>query len=509
MNTPVGCVVCSDHPVAVAGHLGNEEFCEFGVLTKIVFRAFPFAVRKLAFDRRRPLRQADRAGLCDRRAIFAAGKWHRSGWVRSAWAGVHFDGSRDCFLMGIPYYVASLLRSHRHIQQPVTGRPTVDCLGIDFNCFIHAYLRPENPIGSIVLALRALLTEVVDAKRVYLAFDGLVPMAKMVQQRYRRMRKGDSGGFDKHQISPGTPFMRKLASAVRMLFPEITVSDTLEPGEGEHKIFLWLRSLPESERRTTFIYGLDADLVVIALAQSALSSICLLREQDTGSYTTLNISALKQVLPVDVETFVRMSLSFGNDFMPALAAFSLREDGYNRAVYHATHTAMTPGQEQAVLLKRAKPTDRHIVAPDAHALEARVAVQLFDGVLDWEPVCFAYWKTWAWTHQYFTTSVVPDWEWVYPYAEAPLLRTLDEGDRPESFLWEHPEPSCTIDDQLDFILPASSLQTAGRTPRWPDELYDEETETRHPWMKKYAWECDPWISLPMGPLTVVSEFHPR
>lgn len=410
--------------------------------------------------------------------------------------------------MGIPYYVASLLRSHRQLQQPVTGRPGVDCLGIDFNCFIHAYLKPENPIGSIVLALRALLTEVVEAKRVYIAFDGLVPLAKMVQQRYRRMRIGETGGFDKHQISPGTPFMRKLARSVRMLFPEAVVSDTLEPGEGEHKIFLWLRSLPESERQRTFVYGLDADLVVIALAQAGLSSsLSLLREQDTGSYTTLNISGLKQVLPVDTETFVRMSLSFGNDFMPALAVFSLREEGYGRALYHATHAPITPGEERTVLLKRAKPSDRKIVAPDGHALEARLAVHLMDGVLNWEPVCLAYWKTWEWVYQYFTTSIVPDWEWVYPYPEAPLVRTLEDFDRPSSFVWDHPKPTRTIEDQLAFILPDRSLRETGLASQWPDELYDEETETRHPWMKKYAWECDPWVSLPMGPLTVVTEYH--
>jgi hypothetical protein len=419
------------------------------------------------------------------------------------------ETTRRAGSMGIPYYVASLLRSHRHLQQPVTGRPVVDCLGIDFNCFIHAYLKPENPIGSIVLALRALLTEVVEAKRVYIAFDGLVPLAKMVQQRYRRMRKGETGGFDKHQISPGTPFMRKLARSVRMLFPEAMVSDTLDPGEGEHKIFLWLRSLPESERRTTMIYGLDADLVVIALAQAELSSsLSLLREQDTGSYTTLNISGLKQVLPVDTETFVRMSLSFGNDFMPALAVFSLREEGYGRALYHATHSAITAGEERTVLLKRAKPTDRKIVAPDGHALEARLAVHLMDGVLDWEPVCRAYWRTWDWVYQYFTSSVVPDWEWVYPYPEAPLVRTLHEFDRAAPGPWEHPEPIRTIEDQLAFILPERSLRETGLASQWPDELYDEETETRHPWMKKYAWECDPWVSLPMGPLTVVSEYLP-
>lgn len=409
--------------------------------------------------------------------------------------------------MGIPYYVASLLRSHRHIQRPVTHRVSVDCLAVDFNCFIHTYLRSENPIGSIVLALRTLVTEVVDAKKLYIAFDGLVPYAKMVQQRYRRMRIGESAGFDKHQISPGTPFMRQLASTLRLLFPEAVVSDTLEPGEGEHKIFLWLRTLPESERVTTYLYGLDADLVLIALAQSDVSDVSLLREQEVGTYSALRISALKEVLPVKVDAFVRMSLQFGNDFMPALGAFSLRQDGYGRAVYHATHAEITPAEERAVFLKRASPSDRRILSPDGHALEARLAVHLMDGVINWEPVCQAYWKTWEWVYQYFTTSVVPDWEWVYPYPEAPLIQTLEGFDRPESCVWEHPTPTLTIDDQLAFILPERSLRAAGREPRWPDELYTEETESRYPWMRRYAWECDPWVSLPLGPLTSVSEFR--
>ena len=110
--------------------------------------------------------------------------------------------------MGIPYYVASLIKAHRHIQQKcLPGTPLeVDCLGIDFNCFLHAYLEAENPVGSIVVALEDLVTNVVRAKRVYLAFDGMVPYAKMVQQRYRRMRRStEEFGFDKHQLSPGTP----------------------------------------------------------------------------------------------------------------------------------------------------------------------------------------------------------------------------------------------------------------------------------------------------------------
>jgi 5'-3' exonuclease len=410
--------------------------------------------------------------------------------------------------MGIPYYVASLLKSHKHIQQKVTRRIEVDCLGIDFNCFLHAYLRSENPIGSIVVAFHKLITETVHAKKVYVAFDGLVPYAKMVQQRYRRMRKGTMEGFDKHQISPGTPFMKELARTLRFMYPEVVVSDTLEPGEGEHKIFTWLRGMPEDERKTTCIYGLDADLVVIALAQSSLSAIQLLREQENGMYQSLDVSALKAVLPVDVDTFVKMSLQFGNDFLPNLAMFSLRQDGYSRAMYYLQHQPPTADDERKVLMKRAGDNERRIVAADAHALEQRLGCQLMDGIIDWEPVCYAYRKTVAWTYHYFTTSEVLDWEWVYPYAEAPLLATLNDYDEPKSFVWDAPRPTMTVDDQLQFILPEASLITSGRTPKWVDELYDEETETRHPWMRRFAWEADPFVSLPMGPLTVVSEYRP-
>ena len=411
--------------------------------------------------------------------------------------------------MGIPYYVASLLRAHKHIETKCGNAPLeVDILGIDFNCFLHKYLRPENPIGSVVLALNRLLTDTVRAKRVLIAFDGLVPYAKMVQQRYRRMRRaeGEPFGFDKHQISPGTPFMKQMAKTLRFLLPEVEISDTLEPGEGEHKIFTWARAMPSEERKRFCIYGLDADLVVIAIAQRELGDISILRETE-DSFSTLSISALSKVLPMDPELYVKMSLMcFGNDFLPNLAIFSLREDGYARALYYATRND-APKDERKILMKRAKDTERRIVSTDGHAIEARVGIHLLDGVLNWEPVCVAFWKTYEWVYAYFTTSVVPDWDWVYPYAEAPLLETLDGYDRPTEFTWDAPTPTWTVEDQLRFILPEESLRRAGLEPTFPDELYDEATESRHPWMRRYAWECDPWLSLPAGRLTSVSEFR--
>lgn len=405
--------------------------------------------------------------------------------------------------MGIPYYVASLLRTHKHIQKQCSKIDT-DVFALDFNCFIHKYLKAENPVGSVVIALEDMMKNMVRAKKVYLAFDGLVPYAKMVQQRYRRMRRQEPADFDKHQISPGTPFMRDLADTLRFLYPEMIISDTLEPGEGEHKMFRWFRTLPEDQRKTICIYGLDADLVLISIAQSHLGDIQLLRETE-DDFATISVSAIKQVLPLEPEAYVRMCvLSFGNDFMPAIGMFSLREEGYGRAIYYADKP--TAGKdEKKILIKRAKDSDHAIVAKDGHALEARFAVHCMDGVLDWEPVVYAFWKTFEWTYHYFTTSEVLDWNWCYPYAEAPLMETLDAYDRPKSFTWEHPTPNYTLEDQLQFILPERSI---GDIPqKYPDELYDEQTETRHPWMKRFAWECDPWVSLPWE-LTTVTAYDP-
>jgi 5'-3' exonuclease len=407
--------------------------------------------------------------------------------------------------MGIPFYVRSLIRSHPKIEQ---SPPTdVDVLALDFNCFLHRYLTPDNPVGSVVIALDSFL-RTIQATRIYIAFDGLVPYAKMVQQRYRRMKIPEApSSFDKHQISPGTPYMRELADTIRILFPQCIVSDTLERGEGEHKLFLWLRTLPEADRKRICIYGLDADLVLIAIAQSHLGSIQVLREQEKGpGFSVLNISALRAALPLDPDLYVKLSImSFGNDFLPNLAMFSLREDGYTRALFYANKNT-APKDELRVLLKRAKDSERRIVAPDGHALEQRFGAQLMDGVVNWDPVVQAFWKTYAWTYHYFTTSEVLDWMWAYPYAEAPLLTTLDAVEQETEFTWEHPEPPYTVDDQLQFILPEGSLRASGVEPRFPDELYDEATETRIPWMRRYVWEADPWVSLPWGTLTKTGEY---
>lgn len=399
--------------------------------------------------------------------------------------------------MGIPYFVASIARTKRGLIQPVRGSIQTGVLLIDLNCFLHRYLDDTNPYFSIVKAISD-LEELVHAKTVVACLDGMAPYAKQVQQRFRRMRKTEPSVFDRHQMSPETPWMRGLLDYLPKTW---IVSGTDEPGEGEHKIFKWLRRNPTKE---AVIYGLDADLVLLALANMNLCHIKLLREKNEfqnilskeAEWGTLDIPELAKNLPIPVSQFIEIAVTcWGNDFLPPIAMFSLREDGYARALHFKGPCKEAAAGEAKFLekriIQRARPDEQCMLGN----LEDRMAIQLFDGVRDWKPVVEAFWKTVAWTLHYFKTNEVLDWTWYYPYPEAPTVATLLKYPRPK-FTWELKPPPFHVGNQLQFILPQKALRAAKRRVLFPDEIYDEEKDMRIPWMRRHTWEARPRISLP-------------
>ena len=412
--------------------------------------------------------------------------------------------------MGIPYFVASLAKTNRGLIQPVRGHITTDVLLIDLNCFLHRYLDDSNPYPSIVKAIGDLL-ELVHAKTVVACLDGMAPYAKQVQQRFRRMRKSGASEFDRHQMSPETPWMRGL---LEHLPASWIVSGTDEPGEGEHKIFKWLRKNPQ---KTGILYGLDADLVLLSLANANLCQLKLLREKNEfqnilsrdAEWGTLDINELLRSLPVPVDQFIEIAVTcWGNDFLPPIAMFSLREEGYARALQYKGISKEAAAAEHQFLTKRiqqrARPDEQGMLGN----LEDRMAIQLFDGIRDWRAVADAYWKTVNWTLHYFKTNEVLDWTWYYPYPEAPLVSILRKYP-PSRIVWTQNPIPFHVGNQLQFILPQAALRRAKRRVMFPDELYDEESpDMRIPWMRRHAWEARPRISLPWHPTIYETEVAP-
>ena len=433
--------------------------------------------------------------------------------------------------MGIPFYFASLSKSHKGIIQTVK-QFDVDVFVVDFNCLIHRYLKDEDPISSILEALEHICNTVCRSKLLIIAMDGLVPYGKIVQQRYRRMRIKEAGIFDRNQISPDTPYMRELEQALRVRFPYAIISGTSLEGEGEHKMIIELKKLTQDRRRSICVYGLDADLILIALQHHKLSDpykFHLLRESaefndpklKTAEFASLNIWNLLKELPLRIDQYIALSiLCFGNDFMPNLAIFSLREGGYERAldfyVKSGSPNLLKPdgrrrflrycaSHELEILSERIglrkRPEERALLGKDKSLLSHKYGLHVLDGVTNMKPVVEAYWKTFHWTTEYFTESVTKNWAWVYPYADAPLIQDIVLYN--ESQITESPL-NFNVTRQLQFIMPCSSLRTAKRRVLYPDELH---LETRNPWMKRHDWEMKPRISLPWHPtdeLTTVS-----
>jgi 5'-3' exonuclease len=226
--------------------------------------------------------------------------------------------------------------------------------------------------------------------KLYIALDGVPPRAKMEQQRIRRyhskIRKaeeirlfdqyaemGEECRINKHidtnVITPGTNFMDMLSQRVRThiinspeiyKYIDVCFSDWRIPGEGEHKILAYLRenyAECNKEHISNIIYGLDGDLIMLALA-SRLDNVYLLREayeygdyafQHEGyPYLYLDISYLKKALieecaemisgPISylsdeeidrfIDDYICIMMLIGNDFMPKIKWMTIKQNAH-------------------------------------------------------------------------------------------------------------------------------------------------------------------------------------
>lgn len=200
---------------------------------------------------------------------------------------------------------------------------------------------------------------------VYLAVDGVVPMAKIRQQRVRRFKSAwlsSGNSWDTNAITPGTAFMDSLTERLTALASKLgwkhAVSGVREEGEGEHKIMRYIRDTYPKGGKSIVVYGLDADLILLSMlvAEETSNRLWLLREKqefglagagaahsvasasvaaaatDMQEYSIMQLAALQEKLYIrgyqSLLNYVALMSLMGNDFLPHSVTHKLADNGH-------------------------------------------------------------------------------------------------------------------------------------------------------------------------------------
>jgi 5'-3' exonuclease len=311
--------------------------------------------------------------------------------------------------MGVPGFFASLYKKYSNtkfvfskldivVEKNISDYSSIDYdissideLFLDTNCLIHPVcfrvfnenqsLSITNPvkleekmIKEVILYIEEIINYINPSKLVYIAIDGVAPMAKIKHQRMRRFKSVIDNNIKediakKHNIeyirtwnnsaiTPGTEFMEKLTKAIISYLnakKQANISNTNKvkyifstantPGEGEHKVLQYIRqNLDKNVAR--IIYGLDADLLYLSLASKA-SRVYLLREitefqniKSSDAFCFVSIDKMRDCVyetmieNMDFDNLIEYKTQFiqdyiflgfllGNDFLPCLPSVNL------------------------------------------------------------------------------------------------------------------------------------------------------------------------------------------
>jgi 5'-3' exonuclease len=338
--------------------------------------------------------------------------------------------------MGIPSYFAHIVRNHRKIIKQLSNSTLdgkrMNNLYLDCNSFIyeaHQFVNTNqnnvfktmkgkptdnnsafeyNIIKQVVTNLSKCIKEISPDKRIFIAFDGVAPMAKLDQQRNRRYMTGfqeqtkpmdetnDNGNkynWNRSAITPGTTFMHNLGIELSKQFSDpteygvekIIVSTSEESGEGEHKLYEYIRNNADFHKNTnTLIYGIDADLIMLSINHLHISeNIFLYRETPEFIKSidkTLNptekyvldipllarhiiseLSTLDDNKDIDINKislknniifdYIFICFFLGNDFLPHFPALNIRTNGIAnlinayKHVFQGTNDSLTVDRE--------------------------------------------------------------------------------------------------------------------------------------------------------------------
>jgi 5'-3' exonuclease len=289
--------------------------------------------------------------------------------------------------MGVPRFFSWVNNNYTVIIDPIKK---TNEFYFDLNCLLHPKcfevaneILKENPEYDLVnnqdkieakmfIRIIEYMEEILDyiqpTDLIYIAIDGVAPMAKMKHQRLRRFKSVKEQEIrnqilQAHKspilqkwsncvITPGTNFMKKLAIVLLKFsknyqpkYPtnnlKIILSTSNTHGEGEHKIHQFMKE-QTNHQVTRVVYGLDADLLFLTMA-TQLPKIYVFREavhideKSTKKFLMVDMDLLKSGIFEEIQSkvnkeldltsvindYIMMGFLLGNDFLPNIPSLTL------------------------------------------------------------------------------------------------------------------------------------------------------------------------------------------
>ena len=327
--------------------------------------------------------------------------------------------------MGVPGFFLWLMKNYKHNGFIFNKKlDTIDYFLIDTNCLIHPVcfktiadnshitdteILESKMMDNVCNYLEFLIDYVKPNKGIYLAIDGVAPIAKIKQQRSRRFKsvadkilwdnikrkynKPKGHPWNNSAITPGTLFMDKLHyKLIEWLNSlgnklHIIYSGCYTPSEGEHKLLQFIRENQLKKIEYTYsIYGLDADLIFLALSTNS-NNIFLLREASefnknesnkdlnyvsisimrelivsTVSKYIINKTLLQKINPTNIiNDFIFLCYFLGNDFLPHIPSIDIHNNGIENLIICWAKTLDEENKMQFLLNEKLKINNNFLI----------------------------------------------------------------------------------------------------------------------------------------------------
>ncbi|QKF93623.1 5'-3' exoribonuclease [Fadolivirus algeromassiliense] len=244
--------------------------------------------------------------------------------------------------------------SYAHIQH----NNIYDFIYIDVNFILHNAIYGSKSekefINKLYMQLNIIFSNFIATKQIYFALDGPSSYAKVLLQRKRRSqtsKKISKNVFSSLYITPGTEkmnmiekhlvsYIAKLKTKYKFIKPEIKISLSSDPDEGEIKICK--RVIDNGKDNLDLkhlIIGNDSDLIVLSMGMKPIYNIYIL-VKGKGSNELISLSKLLSLYAKFInrenkisdlaysnlrDDFVIISVMMGNDYLPKMGYINHEE----------------------------------------------------------------------------------------------------------------------------------------------------------------------------------------